>query len=197
MSKILNIFFLITILKNTFQQNFILNFKTNIDLNKLNEDNYMNTTLDQKLYVIFDMGDSHQNIPMTIKSQQFPTYIVSSRCKDNIEIKYEEKKSPNSFHYIYTFPIEKLYKYDFNEGYLVNDTLTFNSSLTFVNFTYMLATKINVYAQNISGEIGLSKKNDNIYPYQFTQKTQILEQLKNNKLIKYLELFMIMNMKVD
>jgi hypothetical protein len=94
MSKILSIFFFFVILKNS-QQNFALNFKTNIDLNQLNDDNYMNTTLDQKLYVIFDMGDSHQNIPMTIKSQQLPTFIVSSKSTDSVAIKYDETKSPN------------------------------------------------------------------------------------------------------
>ena len=182
MSKILSIFFFFVILKNSLQ-NFALNFKTNIDLNQLNDDNYMNTTLDQKLYVIFDMGDSHQNIPMTIKSQQLPTFIVSSKSTDSVAIKYDETKSPNSFHYINNFLIEKLYKYDFNEGYLVNDTVTFNSSLVYKNFSYMLATKVNVYAKNISGEIGLSKKKNDEYPYLFPERTQFLQQLKDNKLI--------------
>ena len=183
MSKILDIIFIFLNLKYIFLQNIVLNFKTNIDLNKLNEENYMQKTLDQKIYVSFDMGDSHQIIPMTIKTQQLPTYIVSSRSSCNLPIKYDETKSINSFHYINNFLIEKLFIYDFKEGYFVNDTVTFNSSLVYTNFSYMLATKVSVYCKNISGEIGLSKKRNNVYPYLYPQKTQFLEQLKDNKLI--------------
>ena len=183
MSKILNLFFIILNLKYIILQNIVLNFKTNIDLSKLNEENYMQTTLDQKLYVLFDMGDSHQIIPMTIKTQQLPTYIVSSRSSDNLTIKYDETKSVNSFHYINNCLIEKLFIYDFNEGYFVNDIVTFNSSLVYTNFSYMLATKIHIYCKNVSGEIGLSIKKNDVYPYLFPQKTQFLEQLKDNKLI--------------
>lgn len=178
------ILFLIILLFQYSFQYLVLNFKTNIDLNKLNEDNYMNTTMDQKIYVDLNIGDSNQIIPMTIKSQQLPTYIVSSSCTDDVSIKYDETKSSHSFHYIVNSIIENLYIYDFNEGYLVNDSITFNSSLLYTNFTYMLATKIHVYAKNISGEIGLSKKRNDVYPYYFPQKTQFLQQLKENNIIK-------------
>ena len=154
MSKILNLFFFIIL---TFQYSFqciVLNFKTNIDLKKkLNDENYMNTTFDQKLYVNFNIGDSHQIIPMTLKTQQLPTYIVSSLSNDIIDIKYNETKSINSFHKIQDDLIEKLFRYDFTSGYLVNDILSFNSSLVFTNFTYMLATEINIMAKNISGKL--------------------------------------------
>ena len=184
MSKILKILFFIIL---TFQYSFqciVLNFKTNIDLKKkLNDENYMNTTFDQKLYVNFNIGDSHQIIPMTLKTQQLPTYIVSSLSNDFINIKYNETKSINSFHKIQDDLIEKLFRYDFTSGYLVNDILSFNSSLVFTNFTYMLATEINIMAKNISGEIGFSKKKQEEYPYYFPDTTQFLEQLKDNKLI--------------
>ena len=183
MSKILNILFIFLNLKYIFLQNIVLKFKTNMGLSKLNEENYMNTTLDQKIYVSFDMGDSHQIIPMTIKTQQFPTYIVSSRAPYNCTIKYDETKSLNSFHYIDNSLIEKLYIYDFKEGYFVNDTVTFNSSLVYTNFSYMLATKVKTYCRNISGEIGLSIKRHDVYPYLYPHKTHFLEQLKDNKLI--------------
>ena len=177
------LFFLVIFLfQNTFQ-NIILHFRTNIDLNKINEDNYMNTTMNQQLYVDFNIGDSHQTIPMTLKAQQHPTYIVSSSSSDDIAVKYNETKSLKSFHNITDYPIEKLYKYDFNEGYLVNDSITFNSSLIFKNFTYMLATKINVCSKNVSGEIGFSQKKEEEYPYYFPEKSNFLQQLKDNKLI--------------
>ena len=184
MSKILNIFLLIFFISEYSYQYIVLKFKTNIDPKKLTDENYMNTTLDQKLYVNFNIGDSHQIIPMTLKSQQLPTFVVSSCCSENIFYKYNETKSVNSFHKITNYLIENLYRYDFTEGYLVNDTLTFNSSFIFTNFTYMLATKMNVIAKNISGEIGLSIKKQDIYPYLFPDRTQFLEQLKINNLIK-------------
>ena len=184
MSKILNIILLLIFINEKSYQYIVLKFRTNIDLNKLTDDNYMSTRLDQKLYVNFDIGDSHQNIPMTIKSQQLPTFVVSSYCSDNISYKYNESKSENSFHKIKDYLIQELYRYDFTEGYMVNDTLTFNSSLIFNNFTFMLATKMSVTAKNISGEIGLSIKKQDIYPYLFPDTTQFLEQLKDNNLIK-------------
>lgn len=183
MSNIYNIIFFITVLFNYSLQYLVLKFRTNIDLNELKDENYMNTTLDQKLYVDFNMGDSHQIIPMTLKTQEYPTFIVSTSVPDNITVKYNETKSSKSFHIITNFLIKELYIYDFNEGYLVNDSITFNSSLVYDNFTYMLATKTNIIAKNISGEIGLSKRKEGKYTYYFPEKTDFLQQLKDNKLI--------------
>ena len=184
MAKICNIIFFIIVIFNFSFQYIVLNFKTNIDLNQLNEENYMNTSLAQQLNVDFNIGDSHQIIPMTIKTQQFPTYIVSSRVTDKIKVKYNETKSCKSFHNIKDDLIKELYIYDFKEGYLVNDSITFNSSLIYNNFTYMLATKVSILAKNISGEIGLSKEREEKYPYNFPEKTDFLQQLKDNKLIQ-------------
>ncbi len=182
MPNIYNIIFFITVLFNYSLQYLVLKFRTNIDLNELKDENYMSTTLNQKLYVDFNMGDSHQIIPMTLKTQQYPTFIVSSSVSDNITVKYNETKSSKSFHFITDFLIKELYIYDFNEGYLVNDSVTFNSSLVYDNFTYMLATKTNIIANNISGEIGFSKKKEG-YTYYYPEKTDFLQQLKDNKLI--------------
>ena len=143
----------------------------------------MNNTMAQQIYVDFDIGDSHQIIPMTLKTQQFPTYIVSSKASVDMTVKYDETKSCKSFHNIIDELITELYIYDFREGYFVNDSLTFNSSLVYNNFTYMLATKVIATAKNISGEIGLSKKKEEKYPYYYTEKTDFLQQLKENKLI--------------
>ena len=55
---------------------------------------------------------------------------------------------------------------------MVNDTWTFNSSLIFNNFNFMLETKMNISAKNISGEICLSIKKQDIYPYLFPDKAQ-------------------------
>lgn len=129
MSKIYNVIIIIFVLFYYSNQFIVLNFRTNIDLNKLNEENYMNNTMAQQIYVDFDIGDSHQIIPMTLKTQQLPTYIVSSKTSVDMTVKYNETKSCKSFHNIIDFLITELYIYDFREGYFVNDSLTFNSSL--------------------------------------------------------------------
>ena len=184
MSKIMKIIFFMTLcFKFSYDKYIVFKFKTNVDLNKLNEENYMNTTMDQKLYVDFVIGDSHQNIPMTLKTEQYPTFIVSSRVIDDTRVKYNENISSTSFKYISQWQSKNLYKLDFSEGYYVNDSISFNSSFSYTNFTYMLATETKVTAKNISGEIGLSRSFDNEYPYGDSIKTCFLEQLYNNKLI--------------
>lgn len=184
MMKIIYVILIIIVGINYSYQYLVFNFKTNIDPSTLNENNYMNMTFDQKLYVNFNLGDSHQIIPMTIKTQQLPTYVVSSCVSDNIDIKYNESESHDSFHKITSYVIDELYKYDFTAGCLVNDTLTLNSSLTYKNFTFMLATKINVIAKNISGEIGLSIQQQSEPQYIIPDRNKFLDQLKDNNLIK-------------
>ena len=145
----------------------------------------MSMTMAQTLYVDFDMGDAHQIIPMTLKTQQHPTYIVSEDKIDEFEVqvKYNENKSVTTFHKIYDLLITGLAKYDFTKGYYVNDTVKFNSSLIYNNFTYMLAKEVGVSGKNISGEIGFSNKKDGD-AYLFSERTNFLQQLKDNDLIK-------------
>ena len=185
MWKIKVAFLFILSFEISYNQYIAFNFKTNIDLNKLNEENYMNNTMDQKLYVDFNIGDSHQIIPMTLKTDQYPSFIVSSRVlEDNIKIKYNENISSTSFRYISDFLSKDLHMLDFSEGYLVNDSITFNSSFVFENFTFMLATDAKITSKNISGEIGLLKNFDCKFPYGDSVKTNFIEQLKENNFIK-------------
>ena len=185
MSKIKLIFLFILCLEFSQNQYIVFNFKTNIDLNNVNEDNYMNKTMEQKIYVDFNIGDSHQIIPMTLKTDQYPSFIVSSRVSEyDIKIKYNENISSTSFQYVSNFLSKNLYALDFSEGYLANDSVTINSSFVFKNFTFMLATEAKVTSKNISGEIGLLKNFGCEYPYGDSVKTNFIEQLKNNKLIK-------------
>ena len=185
MSKTKVVFLFILFFEFSYNQYIVFNFKTNIDLNKVNEDNYMNKTMEQKLYVDFNIGDSHQIIPMTLKTDQYPSFIVSSRVpEDDIKIRYNENISSTSFQYVSNYLSKNLYALDFSEGYLANDLVTFNSSFVFKNFTFMLATESKVTSKNISGEIGLLKNFDCAYPYGDSWKTNFIEQLKNNKLIK-------------
>ena len=115
---------------------------------------------------------------------KYPTFIVSSNSsEEDILIKYDETKS-EFFKYLYNEELKNLFIYDFNQGYYVSDSLSFNSSLKYNNFSYILAKKMNGIVKNISGEIGLSTKTENKTNYIYSQKTNFLQQLFDNKLIK-------------
>ena len=186
MSKIsVIILFLLFIIENISCQHIILKFKTNLDLNSLNEDNYIKSAAEQQIYVEFKIGESGQTIPMTLKTLKYPTYIVSSKStEENILVKYDVTKSPNTFKYLNKDEIKNLFIYDFTQGYYSSDTLSFNSSFDYKNFEFILATKMNGKVKNISGEIGFSKKIENKNNYIYPQKTNFLQQLSANKLIR-------------
>ena len=178
------IFFIIFIIENIYCQYITLKFKTNINLNSINEENYMKSAVEQQIYVDFNVGESNQVIPMTLKTMKYPTFIVSSNSsEEDISIKYDETKSPNSLKYLNKEEIKNLFIYDFTQGYYVSDTLTFDPSSKYNNFSYILATKMNGVVKNISGEIGLSKKTETKNNYIYPQSTNFLQQLLENKKI--------------
>ena len=185
MSKaLITTIFISLIIESVFSKHIVLNFRTNIDLNSLTEENYMSSTIEQQIYVDLKIGESKQTIPMTLKSMKYPTFIVSSNStEEDILIKYDESKSKNSLKYLYENEIKNLFIYDFTQGYYVSDTLGFSSSNTYNNFSYILATKMNGIVKNISGEIGFSKNLENKANYIYPQKTNFIEQLYNNQLI--------------
>ena len=185
MSKaLITTIFISLIIESVFSKHIVLNFRTNIDLNSLTEENYMSSTIEQQIYVDLKIGESKQTIPMTLKSMKYPTFIVSSNsAEEDILIKYDESKSKNSLKYLYENEIKNLFIYDFTQGYYVSDTLGFSSSNTYNNFSYILATKMNGIVKNISGEIGFSKNLENKANYIYPQKTNFIEQLYNNQLI--------------
>ena len=185
MSKALIISIIILlIIGNIDCQYIVLKFKTNIDLDSLNKENYMKSVIEQQIYVDLKIGESEQKIPMTLKSMKYPTFIVSSKAKeDDIKIKYDESISKNSLKYLSEDEIKNLFIYDFSQGYYVSDTLNINKSYSYNNFNYILATKMNGIVKNISGEIGFSKNLVNKTNYIYPQKTNFIEQLFNNNLI--------------
>ena len=185
MSKaLITTIFISLIIESVFSKHIVLNFRTNIDLNSLTEENYMSSTIEQQIYVDLKIGESKQTIPMTLKSMKYPTFIVSSNStEEDILIKYDESKSKNSLKYLYENEIKNLFIYDFTQGYYVSDTLGFSSSNTYNNFSYILATKMNGIVKNISGEIGFSKNLENKANYIYPQKTNFIEQLYNYQLI--------------
>ena len=176
-------FILLIIFQIALGENIVLNFKTNINLDSLNEENYMKSTMEQQIYVDMKIGESKQVIPMTLKTMKYPTFIVSSNSQEkDITIKYDESKSQNTFKKLNQDEIKNLFIYDFTQGYYASDTLDLDSS-KYNNFRYILATKMNGIAKNISGEIGLSKKTENKLNYKYPQSTNFIQQLIENKKI--------------
>ena len=175
---------ILLIIGSIYCQYIVLKFRTNINLNSINENNYIKLTTEQQIYVDLKIGETNQVIPMTLKTMKYPTFVVSSKAEEeDILVKYDESKSPNTLKYLIEDKIENLYIYDFTKGYYVSDNLEFDTSNIYNNFTYILATKMNAIVKNISGEIGLSKKTENKTNYIYPQKTNFVEQLYNNKLI--------------
>ena len=115
MSKISVITLLLSvIIGNIYCEHIVLKFKTNLDLDSINENNYIKSAVEQQIYVEAKIGESKQVIPMTLKTLQYPTFIVSTKApEDNISIKYDEAKSPNSFKYLNNDELKNLFIYDF------------------------------------------------------------------------------------
>ena len=156
----------------------VFKFMTNINLNDVNDENYMRIKYDQKIYVELEIGHPPQKIPMTLKTLQFPTFIVSSEVKDNIKVKFDPKKS-DTFRNESSTPITETHRYDFAKSYFSKDILNINPSLK--NFSFYLATEMPVTTKNISGEIGLSKYSPIVV--QHYKESEFLQQLLENKLI--------------
>ena len=110
-----------------------LKFKTKVNENELNENNFISQTLDQNIYVDIDIGTPSQKIPMTIKTMQYPSYVVSADVNsENIKIKFNQNKSDT-----YQSPkklIEYTYKYDFTKSYFSNDIFNINSKSSSYQF---------------------------------------------------------------
>ena len=159
----------------------IFNFRTNINLAEVNDENYMSKKLDQKIYVDLDIGEPAQKIPMTISTWQFPTYVISKDVTDNIKVKFDYQKS-DTYTKAFDFLIENIPKYDFSKGFYSKDTLGISPALKY--FYFMLATENGIGSKNISGEIGLAKNNpQKDYPYNYPGMTNFIQQLLDNNLI--------------
>ena len=87
MSKaLITTIFISLIIESVFSKYIVLNFRTNIDLNSLTEENYMSSTIEQQIYVDLKIGESKQTIPMTLKSMKYPTFKAIN--PKNAEIPY-------------------------------------------------------------------------------------------------------------
>ena len=100
MSKISVITLLLSvIIGNIYCEHIVLKFKTNLDLDSINENNYIKSAVEQQIYVEAKIGESKQVIPMTLKTWQYPTYIISEG-KFTVIISYSSSllsESPEGF----------------------------------------------------------------------------------------------------
>ena len=178
MNSLMNFLIIFLIILSNINSNFtVFNFKTNINPKELTDSNYMEKKFDQLIYTEVKIGEPSQVIPMTIKTWQYPTFVVSKDVTDNIKIKFDQSKS-NSYipQYFYT----GLFTYDFSKGYLSLDTMIIDKPVK--NFPFMLATEMNVGVKNVSGEIGLAKE-DTEDPPKLAKKTHFIDQLMDNNII--------------
>ena len=159
----------------------VFNFRTNINLAEVNDENYMTKKYEQQIYTDIKVGTPPQTIPMTIKTWQYPTFISSIEMIEKITVKFDYKKSQT-----FTIKDDMLKKnmigYDFNQGYYSQDIFEIDSSKK-ENFNFMLATSGGISFKNISGEIGLSKVNPSQVDAFNPQKTRFIQQLLDNNLI--------------
>lgn len=180
MKSLMNlIYFFLVILNYANSEYVVYNFKTNINLQEITDDNYIQKAFNQLLYTEVNIGEPSQLIPMTLKTWQYPTFVVSKDVTDKIKVKFDQTKS-KTYKKDYESLISGLPKYDFNKGYLSLDTL--NTSVEIKDLSFMLATEMSVGTKNISGGIGLAKENtekDQLLP----KKTHFIDQLVERKLI--------------
>ena len=178
MNSLMNFLIIFLIILSNINSNFtVFNFKTNINPKELTDSNYMEKKFDQLIYTEVKIGEPSQVIPMTIKTWQYPTFVVSKDVTDNIKIKFDQSKS-NS--YIPSYFYTGLFTYDFSKGYLSLDTMIIDKPVK--NFSFMLATEMNVGVKNVSGEIGLAKE-DTEDPPKLAKKTHFIDQLMDNNII--------------
>ena len=166
MKSLINFLLIFLLILSCTNSNYtVFDFKTNINLKTLTDDNYMKIKFDQTIYTEVKFGEPNQIIPMTIKTWQYPTFIVSNDTTEDIKVKFYPLNSL-TFNKEYDNLITGLFTYDFTKGYLSRETMHISSPVN--DFLFMLATDMNVGVKNISGEIGLAKEN--------TEKTQLLPQ---------------------
>ena len=166
MKSLINFLLIFLLILSCTNSNYtVFDFKTNINLKTLTDDNYMKIKFDQTIYTEVKFGEPNQIIPMTIKTWQYPTFIVSNDTTEDIKVKFYPLNSL-TFNKEYDNLITGLFTYDFTKGYLSRETMHISSPVN--GFLFMLATDMNVGVKNISGEIGLAKEN--------TEKTQLLPQ---------------------
>jgi len=175
--KIFFFLFLITLYKIS-TQIITFPFKKVYKEKKLTSENIMKELLYNNLQINLEIGTPSQIYPFLIKLQQPPTFILSEEYFDNSIKKYDKFKSSS-----FKDGNEKVSPYNnyhcINSTYVKDTFILGNEKIKIDFFNFILSNNINVQSKILSGEIGLK------FYYPLNEKSNFLEQLINNKLIKF------------
>ena len=91
MKSLMNlIYFFLVILNYANSEYVVYNFKTNINLQEITDDNYIQKAFNQLLYTEVNIGEPSQLIPMTLKTWQYPTFVVSKDVTLNTSVEIKD-----------------------------------------------------------------------------------------------------------
>ena len=150
------LYILITIIQIITNQIITIPFKTKKKDEILTEENLISNLIENEIYIEIKVGNPKQTIPLFLKLNQYPTYIISSQINLNIPT-FDYTKSKT---FIFKEENDKIYhNFDFNKGKLSEDTFYLIDSnskeIKIDNFTFILGTETKKEKEKISGEIGL------------------------------------------
>ena len=170
---------------------------------KNNEKSIVKKMFYSDVYTVFEIGNS-QNVPMFLSVTQSifqitsllsgghpdepEVYNLTSLFKNNGKLGFfDEDKSPS-------FKYNEEIKSEDKKICLGNDTIAFYNNLElnnpqYLNFNFELLLKFQ--KENISGEIGLAFPDKDSDNYKLLQKSNLLYQFKENKLINNYNWFML------
>ena len=177
-----NIFYILMIYNISFIFSKLeLKFKKRIQSN-LNEDNIMSNLFINDLYTNLKIGTPNQEIPITLKLQNHPFYIISNKSNYTKSKIYNEKIS-SSYNFIKTIPMY-FTEEDMLESNLATENIIFNDNINIEKLTFVLGTQLNPY-RNIyeGGSIGLKIHYDN---FESLKGINLINNLKKiNKINSY------------
>lgn len=151
------------------------------------------------VYINFQIGNSPQKVPIFLSLTKSIFQMTSSLSAKSSSLEEPEiyKLPKNNF-----FNEENSYSFKYNNEinienkkyFLANDTIIFSNNLDLknnlektINFQLLLQFQ----KENIPGEIGFAFPNKNEDQYYLLNKTNILNQLKENNLIKNYNYFLL------
>ena len=159
----------------------ILPFRTEIQ--EITKDNYLSIYYDNKIFIDIEVGTPPQKIPINLKFENYPFFIISSQS-ENLPKKYFNETKSSSYKKNSSNPYN-ISRELFSECYFSNDTVNLNQNII-KEFNFILASKMNNKEINYSGQIGLrlgpttKERNEKTADYNFINSLK-----KNGKISGY------------
>ena len=143
-------------------------------LKDLTSENIIQNLIINNMNIIFKIGTPQQEIPVTIKLQHYPFYIISNQTKETQLKLFQEKLSSS-------FKILKHYDcFHIEDEIFVTDLSTDNMQIDKINldnFTFFLVTELNKVKEVYeTGNIGLKISFANYYTYEGISFINLLKQ---------------------